>query len=706
MPDFDESGFIGREEDARDLLNLITGNTNVVTLIGDGGIGKTALMLKVAYDIVDMGENCPFDTILWYSSKTTMLTASGIKDLHNDLVSTSYVVSKFAGELGAPAGKTTSQNISEILEFMGEFKVLLVLDNLETVYEEEMREFIKSASTRAKIAITSRIGLGELEYRRLLNGLTEKEAAALVRNISKMRNNDMLLKLENKQLNDIGRQLHFNPLALKWFVNSVELGNTPKTVLQNKDDLLTFCLSNVYDKLSQESKQILATILAARKPLNDAELAFLSDFDPLKFRQSLNQLFSTTLLCKEVNSRTQIPELSYNLTPFAKEYLLSKHSPDKEFVKSVTIRMKKLQGTFEEVARITDVNEFDLNAIEIRNNNEKVAARYLQEALYFSRPAKHLIEQALQRVKTAKNLTPAYFEVYRISAFIKVCNDDLLGAEEDYKLALEIEPDNPRTLYFYAGFLASQMQDVDAAKPYASKALDLRPNSPQTNILYARCVGYAGDYAAATRALTEILFHNENIFSKYFKIVSTLLINFYRRWSEDERNIKKDSKSSIELANRGFEIFDNAILKRETDKKMSTELAELLLSYYYSVSSIDGMDKNDAIGRYRTYKIYVKFTQYAEWLSTTYGEGYETTVSTGVSLTERFSGIIIEHYEDRYYAFINNGIIGNIYVNKRDFTNNGEWALIQNGTPVSFRVENSEKGYVAKDVVSLNNSVK
>jgi LuxR family glucitol operon transcriptional activator len=41
-PDFDETGFIGRKNDVSDLKRLIFSN-KVVSIIGDGGIGKTAL---------------------------------------------------------------------------------------------------------------------------------------------------------------------------------------------------------------------------------------------------------------------------------------------------------------------------------------------------------------------------------------------------------------------------------------------------------------------------------------------------------------------------------------------------------------------------------------------------------------------------------------------------------------------------------------
>src|SRR5262249_40398831 len=50
IPDFDETGFIGRAEEERELIRIVkTSPWPVVTVLGEGGLGKTALALKVAY---------------------------------------------------------------------------------------------------------------------------------------------------------------------------------------------------------------------------------------------------------------------------------------------------------------------------------------------------------------------------------------------------------------------------------------------------------------------------------------------------------------------------------------------------------------------------------------------------------------------------------------------------------------------------------
>ena len=61
--------------------------------------------------------------------------------------------------------------------------------------------------------------------------------------------------MNDEQLNDICEKLHSNPLAIKWFVANLMKGEPIQSILSNTQDLTFYCMSNVYDKLSQNAKQ-------------------------------------------------------------------------------------------------------------------------------------------------------------------------------------------------------------------------------------------------------------------------------------------------------------------------------------------------------------------------------------------------------------------------------------------------------------------
>ena len=100
-PDFDETGFIGRINEQKQVLkNLKLGTKQVVSIIGEGGIGKTALLLHAIYSLLDLpkSEN-PFDMIIWLSSKTSILTNSGIKSIASTIKSFDSMVGELADEI-------------------------------------------------------------------------------------------------------------------------------------------------------------------------------------------------------------------------------------------------------------------------------------------------------------------------------------------------------------------------------------------------------------------------------------------------------------------------------------------------------------------------------------------------------------------------------------------------------------------------------
>jgi len=268
LPDFDDTGFIGRTRDVEEIKKLIFSN-KVVSILGDGGIGKTALAIKVAYDLVDMGTKCPFELIIWTSAKTTMLTSKGIEEIYTAITDYTGLISEISETIDLDI---KVNKIETILEYLDVFKTLIIIDNLETIQSEEVRNFIRHAQTKCNIVITSRIGLGELEYPRTLSGLSENECAKLIREIARIRNSDILLKLPQTTLVEISSKLYYNPLAIKWFVSTVEMGISPQEVLNNKDDLLNFCLTNVYEKLSEGAISVLNSIRASRRKLSSIRI--------------------------------------------------------------------------------------------------------------------------------------------------------------------------------------------------------------------------------------------------------------------------------------------------------------------------------------------------------------------------------------------------------------------------------------------------
>lgn len=703
-PDFDETGFIGRKNDVDDIKKLIFSN-KVVSIIGDGGIGKTALALKIAYDIVDMGKNSPFELVIWTSAKTTMLTSKGIQEIYDAITNYTGLVELISNTLELE--KTSKNKLAEILDYFSLFKTLLIIDNLETIQSEDVIEFIREAQMKCNIVITSRIGLGELEYRRKLKGFSDSESAKLIREIARIRDSEILLKLPQQTLIEISTKLYHNPLAIKWFVNTVEAGISPSEVLNNKDDLLNFCLTNVYDKLSEGAVNILNTLRAARKNLRTAEIIYLSELTPIKVRKHLLELYKTTLISTEIIDGGNIEETNYYISDFAKDYLTKNFTIEIGFIKKISAKLTELTLSTSQLKKINSYNIFEINAITYRNSNEKIAAKFLQEALSLSWKKDYV--NALIKVNEARNIVPSHFESYRVGAFIKATAGDLLGAEDDYTLGLEVEPDNYKLLYFYSQFLLFQMEDPDNAQKIAEKIVDSNSEHPSVSFLFVRIYIRKRDYSKAIDRLMLLL--ENQLDSKNERIAYTELISLYNHMGQSLAKIEKDFDNAVNHFKKAITVYNNCNDKKILDSKMIKNFCETILACFQLIPVTSLQDEKNYFKEIIVsnsskigltllkpriiHKYSEKFDDYSlsslldEYNNDNNCEKHVGTISRNLNNPNNPFVFIEKEDKSRFYA--------NMY-DFLDVENKKQWESLENGQLVSFEIGTNPQGECAKNI--------
>lgn len=280
-PDFEDTGFVGRKNDFDNLKRLVVGPYPVISVIGEGGVGKSALALRVLYDLLEDESNAPFQMIVWVSLKAAVLTATGVDQIRGAITNVLGMFNAVARELGVPQPeKQSMSNVTkEIAEYMREFRILVAIDNLETVSAEPVIQFLRHLPSGSKVLITSRIGLGQLEHAYPLAPMDERDATNFFRRAAGAQNLKDLKQAKKEAVEKWCRRLSYSPLAIKWFVAAIALGQEPEVLLGRHSrpykDLLTFSFENLFGSLSETQRLIVRTIHSASVSLTRTQLIFL-----------------------------------------------------------------------------------------------------------------------------------------------------------------------------------------------------------------------------------------------------------------------------------------------------------------------------------------------------------------------------------------------------------------------------------------------
>ncbi len=497
LPDFDETGFIGRRSTAPNLVKAICGVYPVVTIVGEGGLGKTSLALKVAYDFLDSAQG-KFDAIIFVSAKTQKLTNQEIERIKGSINTSVGLIEAAAMALGGDE----SRSLDDLIELLAQFRVLLIIDNLETVLDGNMRELMERVPEGSKIVITTRIRMGAFEFPIQLEALSSSEATLLLRATAKVRENHKLVATSDVRLSDYCRRMHNNPLHIKWFVTAVQAGQRPESVLADDRIFLQFCLSNVFNVLSEDARRLVRTLLSVGGSYTVAELSYLTSLDQTSLLKAIGELTRTNMFFAVSTPTDQSFETRYELSQLARSYLSKFYPVNKEEQQRMLQHKKKLVSAGEQILSESKSNPLAVGSIHCRNRSDWVTARHLRDALASIRAGE--IDRALELIEEAKSLAPDFSEVHRIEAFAHSRAGNLTSAFDSYERAIEFDPNSAICHFLFGGFLLRDADDTEAAAREFKIASELCPNHVEPLIELARSLLYSKQFVPAGDAIARM----------------------------------------------------------------------------------------------------------------------------------------------------------------------------------------------------------
>jgi cold shock CspA family protein/tetratricopeptide (TPR) repeat protein len=565
--DYDDTGLLGREEQVLSLVDLLKKRRErVITLTGEGGIGKTALAIEAASRLLDDVDH-PFDLILWVNLKKERLTGSGISEIKN--VASSLIGA--AVEAASDLDKTFQGGVDALSDTLSGFRTLICIDNLESISGDEFVDFYDQMPADVTFLVTSRKGIGQLERRISINALSENAALMLLNQLIRYRNVTTLAKITAEQRKAITQALRNSPLAIRWFILATEAGRSPDETLSNQDELISYCVRSVYDSLSQNAQNVLVALFVTPRQLSLDDLVILLESEVKLMRDGLQELTQGSLVKYEVLPSADLRTI-VSPSESAKMFLASIVHEDNPIKILVSESEKSLQAQ-DERRRIDESNRSLAPAvIRLRNDLDKPVSHLLRRAVL--EIFRSDFEQAQTLIADALRLSPDYWEVQRIEGFLASEKGDLPLALTKYLEAYrsaETKEHKAVVAHFLAGHLARKAGDLDQAIVLARESNSIF-DSPETKHALGNYLIWAGKFEEGENLLREALKKAEGPLQH---IVTTAIGSACRRRAENIFDSEKNILLAHNKALEGFNAIADLVNSGVADRKLTDELLEL-----------------------------------------------------------------------------------------------------------------------------------
>ena len=375
LPQPDYGRFIGRAPELDELRHLLRPDSQcrVITIVGAGGVGKSALALEIAHHYLREYERLPsgerFDAIIRFSARETALTAQRItrtrqrnppplRDLHPTISvprEREDIRNARAEEQGARARKALAQQ-----------RTLLILDNLESqalpkwlqrgktghliwtlfrrfarilsrkypdiksVEDEQLIAFLRQPPAPTKVIITTR-HWADVGDRQQLEEMPKDDAKALITERCE-KHKAALSEEKREKLYERTKGL---PLAIVWSVAQMGYGYGVETVLsrlrQTTDDLARFCFEGSVAPLRGTDAHKLLMALAMFDIDADREaLGRVANLSEMARDEGLVTLRRLSLVNKQADR--------FSLLPLTRIYAQNELDSNKSFYEEVRSR--------------------------------------------------------------------------------------------------------------------------------------------------------------------------------------------------------------------------------------------------------------------------------------------------------------------------------------------------------------------------------
>jgi tetratricopeptide (TPR) repeat protein len=415
----------------------------VTALIGIGGTGKTAL---ATWATIRAYERKDFSFIASITAKDRELTSTGIRALEPGLTSFDALLDAISDVLGFPELKsaTPAEKESEVRALLKGSNGLLFVDNLETVDDARIIQFLDTLPVGVRALTTSRRSSVRVSVHPVsLGALTDNEVVAYIGALGSNSGLKYATELSQTERIRIGNACDGLPLAIRWSLlrskSAAEaLVNAEAITATNKkgEELLEFCFRRVFDAMIGPEQGVLQVLALFQRPIPAEAIIVGSGLPAQKVTDAVDDLFADSMIQRLFDADKN--DYCYTLFPVTRAF--------------VTAHIQRKQGLADEMReRMTAWFE----AKDVPDQAERLVVRELRQGKGGSEAALVDLAQAAER------------------------RGDINSAESMYQQALQRNPGSWKAARTAAEFYRHKMQNTTEALRLYAKAAS---NAPRRGI--------------------------------------------------------------------------------------------------------------------------------------------------------------------------------------------------------------------------------
>lgn len=348
--------FIGRESQVTKILNWLKRDNRawLVSITGVGGVGKSALAVEVARQCLGLSplqegvepDAVSFDACVWTSAKEREFLAGAV----HPRISVASTLDAIVNEVIRVAGATMDggdkmaeasrvRQYEFALKLLRNRRILLVVDNMETIDDPQVLTFLTELPSPSKAIITDRRGVPQSNPIQL-SEMSREEAMELLKNECAARN----IKLTEEQAELLIFRTGGIPLVIVWALGLMsQSGLSPEAVFRRLADvrsseLLSFVFSYSFDRLTRNARRILWACALPGHPASGRQLADWADLGQADAEDALGELRMAALirLYQAQDEATNILDRQFDVLPLTRDFVQSRSDFEQDGLRSRT----------------------------------------------------------------------------------------------------------------------------------------------------------------------------------------------------------------------------------------------------------------------------------------------------------------------------------------------------------------------------------